>query len=52
MGGLIVALVFLAGVALVTAGAALVYPPAGFLVCGLVLIAGAWFYVRGGRVAA
>lgn len=48
---MIVALVFLLGVALLTAGAGLVYVPAGFIVAGSALMAGAWFYVRGGRVA-
>lgn len=42
-------LVFLAGVALVSAGAALVYVPAGLVACGTMLMAGAWLYVRGGR---
>jgi hypothetical protein len=43
-------LVFLVGVALVTAGAALIFVPAGFLVAGGSLMAVAWFYVRGSRV--
>jgi hypothetical protein len=49
---LIAFLVFLVGVGLVTAGAALIFVPAGFLVSGVALIAGAWFYVRGARVVA
>jgi glucose dehydrogenase len=49
---LIAAAVMLLGLALVTFGAWLVYEPAGFLVCGLALLAGGWFYVRGARVTA
>jgi hypothetical protein len=45
----IAALVFLLGLALVTAGAALIYEPAAFLLAGALLMAGAWFYVRAGR---
>ena len=46
------AVAFLLGVALVTVGAALIYTPAAFFICGLALILGAWFYVRGVRAAA
>lgn len=41
------AVVFLLGLVLVTAGAGLVYLPAGLIVCGVALLAGAWLYVRG-----
>ncbi len=45
-------LVFLVGLALVSAGAYLVFEPAALLVPGAALMAGAWFYVRGERVGA
>jgi hypothetical protein len=47
---LIVALLMIAGLALVTLGAGMVYEPAGFIVAGSMLILAAWLYVRGGRV--
>lgn len=47
---MIAALVFLAGLLLLTAGAWLIYEPAAFLVSGAALMAGSWFYVRGRRV--
>lgn len=46
---MIATLVFLVGVALVSAGAALVYMPAGLVAAGVMLMAGSWLYVRGGR---
>lgn len=36
----------LAGAGLVTYGAALVYRPAGFIVAGVFLLAGAWIFAR------
>jgi len=49
---MIAAAAFLLGLGLLTAGVALVYPPAAFVVAGLALMAGAWAYVRSGRVTA
>jgi len=49
---MIAALVFLTGLSLLTAGAWLIYEPAAYLVPGLALMAGAWFYERGRRVEA
>ncbi len=43
------AAVFAVGLALLVAGAALVYLPAAFIVAGASLMLGAWFYVRGQR---
>jgi hypothetical protein len=45
----IAAIVFLLGLALVTAGAALIFLPAAFLLAGTLLMAGAWFYTRAGQ---
>lgn len=45
------ALVFLAGLALVTAGAGIVYLPAGFVVAGVGLMAAGWLSARGARAA-
>ncbi len=45
------AAVFLLGLALLTAGAYLVFVPAAFMLAGAALMAGAWFYARGGMVA-
>ena len=49
---MIAALVFLVGLALLTAGAWLIYDPAAYIVPGLALMMGAWFYERGRRVEA
>ena len=49
---MIVAVVFVLGLALVTAGAAIVYVPAGLVLAGLALMGGCWLWVRGGAVAA
>jgi hypothetical protein len=46
-GGL-VDLAFIGGAGLVTAGAALVYRPAGFIVAGLFLLAASWLLARKG----
>lgn len=35
------------GAALTAYGASLIYPPAGFIVAGLLLLAGAWLSARG-----
>lgn len=49
---MIAAAVMLLGLALVTVGAWLIYEPAGFLVCGALLMLAGWLYVRGARAAA
>jgi hypothetical protein len=41
---------FLLGLGLLTAGAGLVYLPAGLIVPGVLLMAAGWFYVRGRTV--
>ena len=46
---MIAAAVFLLGIGLVTVGAALVYPPAAFVVAGVMLMGGAWLHTRGVR---
>ena len=49
---MIAALVFAVGLALLVVGAALVYVPAAFFVCGSALTVAAWLYVRGAKVSA
>lgn len=40
-----------AGMVLVSVGAALVYPPAGLIAAGVLVLTAAWLYVRGARGA-
>jgi hypothetical protein len=47
MASVVASAAFLAGVALFVVGAWAVYPPAGLMVLGLVLMLGAWNYVKG-----
>jgi hypothetical protein len=47
MASVVASAAFLAGVAFLVAGAWLIWPQAGLIVLGLVLMLGAWNYVKG-----